>query len=100
MEAKLRSKIGGDVSISRSNLVVVIGQAMKQAELFAELSGLQKRQLVLNTLRTMVEDSKELDGAAKTSLVETLMHFAPPMIDLVVNAGTLGLNLVRSACCR
>lgn len=97
--SKLRAKLGSDVVISKANIVFAIGQAMKQAELFLDMSGMQKRQLVLDTLKTMIQENKSLTEADKAGLVEQLMYWAPPMIDLVVNPASLGLNLVRTACC-
>lgn len=99
MEAKLRSKLGDDVLVSKANIVVVIGQAMKQVELFLGMSGLQKRQLVIDTLKKMVQDNKELTAVDKAALTEQLEYWAPAMIDLVVNPAALGINLVRRACC-
>lgn len=96
-EALLMQKLTG-VLLSKANLIIVLGQAMKQAESFVSLSGPQKKQVVLNTLAKMINDNKSMDDAEKQALNMMLVDFGGHVVDLVVNAGALGINLVQTCC--
>ncbi len=98
MEEKLRGKLSHRI-ITKSNWVDMIGMAMKEIELFTEMTGAQKRETVINVIRGLIRESKSLDAGEKMFLEGAMDTLAGPMIDLIVNAETLGINAIRSCCC-
>lgn len=95
---QLREKLG-PTPVSKMNLVDVVGEAMKQVELFSKLTGPQKRELVLSTIKDLIKENSSLSETEKGLLLITMEHFAPSMIDLIVHAADLGINLPVACCC-
>lgn len=87
------------VSMDRTNAIVILGQAMKFIEKYDALTGVQKRQLVLDQCKYMIQTNVSLNEAEKASLVMLVDSFAGHVIDLVVGAASLGLNLSKTSCC-
>lgn len=92
---------GAKVTVTKQNLGDVMAEAIKQVELAINLTGVEKRRLVLNALHQLVQEQPDLSASERASLSDTVLYTLPRIIDLVVNPASLGLNLARAAvrCC-
>jgi hypothetical protein len=80
--AELKANIGEE-SITPMNIVSIVVTLMKIVERFEDLPGVQKKQLILDTLVKYVKD--ELDGVAENIVVRIIELTVPTLIDAFIS---------------
>lgn len=80
------SKIISDKKVTTANILSVITQLMVAAAKYPNLSGSQKKELVIYVTRKFIEDSKDLDENTKLELLTMFDTIIPTAIDLLVAA--------------
>lgn len=74
-----------DSDINLRNIVKKITQCMKIVESFKKLSGVEKKDLVIDVMQKLIRESNN-DENIENMLIETLEHVGHPMIDTIIAA--------------
>ena len=84
--------------ITPSNVMFLVGITMEVVEKNKELSGDQKKELVINIMKEIVRKSKDIPD--KEIVYASIDMMAPGAIDLIVAGanGLLNINLDNSGC--
>lgn len=90
------------VTVTTDNIIEIVGNLMKKVEQFATLTGPQKRDLVLSTVKSQIDQSKLAD--TQKAVLDAMLQtgVVGSVVDAFVNlAPTLGLNAVAkiAKCC-
>ena len=87
-------------SITTGNVLLVIADIMQVVEGYKNLNGLDKKTLVLNCIKTQIDNNSSMTLEEKTSLSLIVNTMASPFIDTVVAAsnGDLNLNKICKCC--
>lgn len=84
--------------VTNANVMFLVGVAMEVVEKNKELSGEEKKELVINIIKEVVRKSKSIPD--KETVYASIDMMAPGAIDLIVAGanGLLNINLDTSGC--
>lgn len=86
--------------ITPQKIIMLVAAATKFAEQFSDLSGPEKKDLVIRVIRDVINESTIVDDELRTVLLECLDLFADSLIDYLVDFGRhLYLKIRSVKCC-
>lgn len=86
--------------IDQSNIPILLTKLMETVEKLKHLSGIEKRQMVLDILMMIVEKSGLIKDGDKESVLFFIKTVAPLTIDLIISASNGHLKLGnKKSCC-
>lgn len=81
-------------------VVGLIASGIKFIEDFSQLSGVEKKNLVIHALREVISTTTRLDEAEKSNLLELVDLIADDFIDLLVDFGRKQYSLFKESGCK
>ena len=84
--------------ITPSKVIMIVAAGVKYIEHYRDLSGAEKKDIVINAIRELIQESPII--TEKEALLEVVDTFADSAIDYLVDFGRMTYLKIKSGCCK